>query len=132
MATKLLENPKTIERFTKTNQRRLAKSYTFAVDTLRAHRIPFVPAQGGHFIWIDLRQYIPPSLVSVAAAGDREAEYRLFKAMLSQGVYVNLGEAFTERKVGFFRLSFSVPLPMLKVGLKRVIKACQATFESRI
>lgn len=130
MLIKLLENPETIDRFTKTNQKRLAESYTLTVNTLRAHRIPYIPAQGGHFIWIDLRQFIPPSLVNIAAAGDRGAEYRLFNSMLDQGVYVNLGEAFTEKKVGFFRLSFSVPLPMLKIGLERLIKACQATLES--
>ncbi|KAK3813025.1 MAG: pyridoxal phosphate-dependent transferase [Benniella sp.] len=130
MLIKLLENPKTIDRFTRTNQKRLAESYTLTVNTLRAHRIPYIPAQGGHFIWIDLRQFIPPSLVNIAATGDRGAEYRLFNAMLDQGVYVNLGEAFTEKKVGFFRLSFSVPIPMLKIGLERLIKACQATLQS--
>ncbi|KAI1300513.1 hypothetical protein EDD11_006172 [Mortierella claussenii] len=127
MVTKLLEDPETIETFTKTNQRRLAESYTYTVDTLRKHHIPYVPAQGGHFLWMDLRQYIPISFKSAADAGQRDAEYLLWRAMLDEGVYLNLGEAFTERKVGFFRLSFSVPLPMLRVGLERMIKACQLT-----
>ncbi|KAG0206085.1 hypothetical protein BGX28_002444 [Mortierella sp. GBA30] len=130
MLIKLLENPDTIDQFTKTNQKRLAESYTLAVDTLREHNIPFIPAQGGHFIWIDLRQYIPSGLVSSATAGDRAAEYLLWRAMLDEGVYVNLGQAFTERKVGFFRLTFSVPLPMLKLGLERMLKACQLTAAS--
>ncbi|KAG0239692.1 hypothetical protein BGX31_002543 [Mortierella sp. GBA43] len=127
MVTKLLEDPETIERFVKKNQKRLAKSYTVAVDTLRAHNIPFLPAQGGHFIWVDLRQYIPPPLLHLAEAGHREAEYRLFKTMVDEGVYVNLGEAFAMRKVGFFRLTFSVPVPVLKIGLERLIRACQVT-----
>ncbi|KAG0364038.1 hypothetical protein BGZ54_007898 [Gamsiella multidivaricata] len=127
MLTKLLESPQTIDNFTKTNQLRLAKSYTLAVDTLRAHNIPFIPAQGGHFLWMDLRQYIPASFAAKASAGDREAEYLLWRAMLDQGVYVNLGEAFAERKIGFFRLTFSVPSEMLKLGLERMIRACQAT-----
>jgi bifunctional pyridoxal-dependent enzyme with beta-cystathionase and maltose regulon repressor activities len=129
MVIRLLEDPETIDRFIKKNQKRLAKSYTVAVDTLRAHNIPFVPAQGGHFIWIDLRQYIPPSLLHLAEAGHREAEYMLFKTMIDEGVYLNLGEAFAMRKVGFFRLSFSVPVPTLKIGLERLIRACQAVSE---
>ncbi|KAF8941585.1 pyridoxal phosphate-dependent transferase [Dissophora ornata] len=130
MITKLLESPETIEKFTKTNQQRLAESYTLTVDTLRKHNIPFIPAQGGHFIWIDLRQYIPASFASAASAGDREAEYLLWRAMLGEAVYVNLGEAFTERKVGFFRLTFAVPPAMLKLGLDRMIKACQLASKS--
>ncbi|KAG0063537.1 pyridoxal phosphate-dependent transferase [Linnemannia elongata] len=125
MLTKLLSDPVVIEDFTKTNQARLAESYTHTVDTLREHNIPFLPAQGGHFIWIDLRQFIPSHLVSSAQAGERSAEYLVWRAMLKEGVYVNLGEAFSERLVGFFRLTFSVPVPMLKVGLERMIKACR-------
>ncbi|KAF9197076.1 hypothetical protein BGZ50_000026 [Haplosporangium sp. Z 11] len=127
MIIKLLSDSKTIDTFTKTNQQRLAESYTYTVDLLREHNIPYVPAQAGHFLWIDLRPYIPSSLVSAASAGDRAAEYLLWRAMLDEGVYVNLGEAFSESKVGFFRLSFSVPIPQLKIGMERMIKACQKT-----
>ncbi|KAF9934991.1 hypothetical protein FBU30_009414 [Linnemannia zychae] len=125
MITKLLSDPVVIEDFTRTNQTRLAESYTYTVDTLRAHNIPYIPAQGGHFLWIDLRQFIPSGLVSSAQAGERSAEHLVWRAMLDEGVYVNLGEAFTERKVGFFRFSFSVPLPMLKLGLERMLRACK-------
>ncbi|KAF9928551.1 hypothetical protein BGZ65_006216 [Modicella reniformis] len=128
MIIKLVENPATIDWFVKTNQRRLAESYTLTVDILRAHRIPFLPAQGGHYIWIDLRQYIPSALVNMAAAGEREAEYMLWKAMLDKGVYLNLGVAFSEKKVGFFRLSFSVPPWLLRIGLERMLRACERTF----
>ncbi|KAG0284236.1 hypothetical protein BGZ96_011378 [Linnemannia gamsii] len=125
MLTKLLSDPIIIEKFTKTNQARLAESYTCTVETLREHNIPYLPAQGGHFIWIDLRQFIPSSLVGASQAGERSAEYLVWRAMLKEGVYVNLGEAFSEKLVGFFRLSFSVPVPVLKLGLERMIKACQ-------
>ncbi|KAF9313069.1 hypothetical protein BG003_005648 [Podila horticola] len=125
MITKLLSDPDTIETFTQTNQKRLAESYTLTVDTLRAHHIPFLPAQGGHFLWADFRQYIPRSLAASAAAGERAAEHLLWRAMLDRGVYVNLGEAFSESKVGFFRLTFAVPVPMLKLGLDRMLHACQ-------
>ncbi|KAG0258962.1 hypothetical protein BG011_002965 [Mortierella polycephala] len=127
MVIKLLSDPKAIDTFTKTNQQRLAESYTYAVDLLREHKISYIPAQAGHFLWIDLRTYIPSSFVSAASAGDRAAEYLLWRNMLDEGVYVNLGEAFSESKVGFFRLSFSVPLPQLKIGMERMIKACQKT-----
>ncbi|KAF9128926.1 hypothetical protein BGW39_004615 [Mortierella sp. 14UC] len=130
MITKLLSDPLVIDGFIRTNQARLAESYTCTVDTLRKHNIPYIPAQGGHFIWIDLRQFIPTTLVSAARAGERSAEYLVWRAMLKEGVYVNLGEAFSESKVGFFRLSFSVPVPMLKLGLERMIKACRWAFLS--
>ncbi|KAF9955760.1 hypothetical protein BGZ72_003441 [Mortierella alpina] len=129
MLIRLLEDPAKIETFTKTNQKRLAESYTLTVDTLRENNIPFLPAQGGHFLWIDLRKYIPTDLVSAASTGDRKAEYLLWRAMLAKGVYVNLGEAFTEKKVGFFRLTFSVPLDVLKLGLERMLEACHDTLK---
>ncbi|KAF9361442.1 hypothetical protein BGX26_003186 [Mortierella sp. AD094] len=127
MIIKLLEDPETIDAFTKTNQARLAESYTLTVDTLRKLNIPFLPAQGGHFLWVDLRQYIPQSFAAAASAGEREIEYKLWHAMLDEGVYLNLGEAFSERKVGFYRLTFSVPPAMLREGLERMTRACQAT-----
>ncbi|GJJ69679.1 hypothetical protein EMPS_02027 [Entomortierella parvispora] len=129
MLTRLLADGKTVDEFTSTNQKRLAASYTFAVDTLRKHQIPYLPAQGGHFLWMDLRQYIPPAFKAAAAQGDRNQEYLLWRAMLNEGVYVNLGAAFSERKVGFFRLSFSVPIPMLELGLKRMLRALQLTYD---
>ena len=129
MLTRLLSDSKTIDQFTSTNQKRLAASYTVAVDTLRKHQIPFIPAQGGHFIWVDLRQYIPPAFKAAASQGDRNQEYLLWRAMLNEGVYVNLGAAFTEHKVGFFRLTFSVPIPMLELGLKRMLRALQLTYD---
>ena len=128
MLTKLLSDPLTIDRFTSTNQKRLAESYSFTVDLLRKHKIPFIPAQGGHFLWVDLRQFIPPSIRIAAQSGDRQAEYLIWRAMLKEGVYVNLGEAFTEHKVGFFRLSFSVPIWMLDLGMKRMFRALQQTY----
>ncbi|KAF9116444.1 hypothetical protein BGX27_002476 [Mortierella sp. AM989] len=127
MIIKLLEDPETIEKFAKTNQARLAESYTLAVDTLREHNIPYIPAQGGHFLWVDLRQYIPQSFAAAASAGERKIERNLWNAMLDEGVFLNPGEVFTENKVGFFRLTFSVPPAMLRQGLERMIKGCQAT-----
>ncbi|KAF8985539.1 hypothetical protein BGZ46_003828 [Entomortierella lignicola] len=126
MITKLLEDPETIDVFTKTNQARLAESYTVAVDILREHNIPFIPAQGGHFLWMDLSQFIPPSYAAAASAGEHEIEYKLWYEMLDQGVYVNPGDAFTERKVGFYRLTFSLPPHVLREGLERMIRSCRA------
>ncbi|KAF9974361.1 hypothetical protein BGZ73_002247 [Actinomortierella ambigua] len=125
MCTHLLSDGKVIDEFTRTNQERLAESYTETANFLRAHKIPFIPAQAGHFLWMDLRQFIPQSLVASAQAGDREAELKLWYAMLDEGVYVNLGLAFTERTVGFFRLTFSLPVPMLKLGLERMMRAIE-------
>lgn len=125
MVIKLLENPETIERFTKTNQTRLAESYTVATEILHEHNVPFIPAQGGHFLWMDLSQFIPSSFKSAAALGDHEIEYRLWDAMVDGGVHVYPGDTFAERKVGFYRLSFSVPPEVLKEGLTRLFNSCE-------
>ncbi|KAG0237557.1 hypothetical protein BGW41_008357 [Actinomortierella wolfii] len=125
MCTHLLSDGAVIDRFTKTNQQRLAESYTFASDFLRSHDIPFIPAHAGHFLWMDLRKYIPASLTASALAGDRAAELKLWHAMIDEGAYVNLGLAFTERTVGFFRLTFSLPVPMLQLGLERMMRAIE-------
>ncbi|ORZ04389.1 1-aminocyclopropane-1-carboxylate synthase, partial [Lobosporangium transversale] len=127
MLTELLSDPERIDTFIKTNQARLAESYTYTVETLSKHNISFTPAQAGLFLWIDLRQYIPAPFKTAASHGDREAEFLLWRTMLDQGVYLNLGGGFSERKVGFFRLTFSLPLPILKMGLDRVLKACLET-----
>ncbi|KAF9412043.1 hypothetical protein BGZ94_001163, partial [Podila epigama] len=132
MITHLLSSPERIKSFTQTNQDRLAESYTFAVNMLREHGIPYVPAQGGHFLWADFRKFIPQSLVASANEGDRKAEHLLWRAMIDHGVYVNLGEAFSESKVGFFRITFAVPVPMLRLGFERMFEACRRTFSMEV
>ncbi|KAF9579015.1 hypothetical protein BGW38_004911 [Lunasporangiospora selenospora] len=99
MALRLLSEPKTVDHFMRTNQKRLAQSYMVAATVLREHGIPFIPAQGGHFLWMDLRQFFPEHLAQAAKAGERGPEYVLWHAMLEEGVLLNPGEMFTESQV---------------------------------
>jgi 1-aminocyclopropane-1-carboxylate synthase len=95
-----------------TNQRRLAESYTRATSFLSDHKIPFLPGQAGHHVWIDLKEYVH---------GDRAEERELYKELLNNGVYIGLGEAFHAEEPGWFSIAYAIEWETLKLALDRFI-----------
>nr|CAG8521906.1 12692_t:CDS:2 [Entrophospora candida]CAG8529008.1 14380_t:CDS:2 [Entrophospora candida] len=112
IATNLLADENYIDWFLTTNQRRLGESYTRATNLLNENKISFLPAQAGHYIWIDFREYVQ---------GNRSKEHELYKEFLKNGVYVSLGDAFHAEEPGWFSLAFAVEWDALKLGIQRII-----------
>ncbi|RUS12526.1 pyridoxal phosphate-dependent transferase [Endogone sp. FLAS-F59071] len=113
------------EKFLTTNQRRLAESYERLTHFLRSHSINYLPAQAGHFIFIDLRSFLPkpPTSNGPVPDGARQAERALARSFIDHGVYIAAGEAFHSEEEGWFRLTFAIDWEMLQIGLKRMMTA---------
>ena len=113
IATNLLADENYIDWFLTTNQRRLSEAYSRVVTLLSDSKIPYLPAQAGHYIWIDLREYV---------SGNRNQEHELFRKILQNGVYIALGDAFHSEEPGWFSLTFAVEGEMLRTAVSRIVE----------
>ncbi|TPX32783.1 hypothetical protein SmJEL517_g04129 [Synchytrium microbalum] len=141
-----------VDNFIKTNNLRIRDVYLKTTKWLTDHEIPFVEANSGFFIWIDLRRWLLPTgasstsnaslthskssskpistnslsvkMASPATIGARrkEREIELFYALLQNKIYIAPGEAFYCDEEGWFRIIFAVEWPVLQEGLERMAK----------
>ena len=103
----MLQNEKDLTRFISTNQSRLAEAYRFATSWLRQRNIPYLPAYAGHFIFIDLRKFLPqsdPKGAKITEPAQQEAQ--LWLTLLADGVYLAPGAFYGHSEPGWFRLTF--------------------------
>lgn len=102
---------------------RLRDSYTAVTTALDAAGIPFVPAEGGHFLLCDLRQWL--------ATPTWEAEDALWGHLLERAnVNLTPGSACRNGEPGFMRLCFATePKEAVAVAVGR-IAATLATIPS--
>jgi 1-aminocyclopropane-1-carboxylate synthase len=98
----------------------LADSYTKTTDFLKAHEIPFVPAQAGPFFMIDIRPLIRRLHKREATAAD---ERRIWHKMVDHGIYMAPSFVFHCKTPGFFRITFALPWNRLENGLNRMLKS---------
>ncbi|PSC76648.1 1-aminocyclopropane-1-carboxylate synthase [Micractinium conductrix] len=97
----------------------LERSYDALAGTLRDEGIPFLPAVGGMFVWVDLRQWLPEA--------SWEAELSLWRRACDEGhLILTPGADCHAAEPGFFRLCFAwmpaAALPEAVHRLKRVLK----------
>lgn len=81
-----------LEHYLKTNMTRVRQAYDRAVAFLEKHKIPFVPSSAGHFVWIDLRRWMPAKDKDgqpFKNADDQET--RLWLELLEGGICAWLG-----------------------------------------
>lgn len=55
----LLLDPVNLPLYIELNQSKLATSYARAIKFLKSHQIDYRNSNAGHFIWIDLRRFLP-------------------------------------------------------------------------
>jgi bifunctional pyridoxal-dependent enzyme with beta-cystathionase and maltose regulon repressor activities len=105
--------------FVKENRQRLAESYKATCETLRTEGIPYLAADAGLFVWIDLRQWLAePSI---------DAEHALWRMLFHQGrVSISPGSIFQCAEPGWFRLCHSVGEATLREGVTRIGAALQS------
>ncbi|BGP41492.1 hypothetical protein JCM10449v2_005480 [Rhodotorula kratochvilovae] len=102
--------------FLSLNQARLAAAYARATAFLAAQGVPYRPASAGHFVWVDLRAWLP------RGKGDAEGEAVLAQALWSAGVNLGRGTAYGGEP-GWFRLTFTVREDYFAEGLERLGRA---------
>ncbi|KAL7948168.1 pyridoxal phosphate-dependent transferase [Trichoderma barbatum] len=95
--------------------KRLSVAYEHCTTLLKKHKIPYVPAHAGPFIWIDLSRH----LSSPAVEAERELAWR----MIDNKVWIATGEAYRSERPGWFRITFAVDEVELELGIQRVVKS---------
>ncbi|GAA5956944.1 hypothetical protein JCM21900_006714 [Sporobolomyces salmonicolor] len=120
----LLLDPGALPTYLELNRARLAGAYRTATAFLDLHGIAYRPSNAGHFIWIDLRRFLPArSEAGEVLEGGVAREEELANRFLRHGVNVARGTAYSHPIPGFFRLTFTLRPDYFKVGLKRFEQA---------
>lgn len=94
------------------NRRRMSLVYNHVTAWLDHYRIPYVPANSGHFFLLDLRSH--------TAGETRHAEAELVSKMIAAKVFVAPGTQYHHPVPGFFRLTFTQDPHAIKTGLGRL------------
>ena len=115
--TIILQHKTFLPNFLKTNHQRLREHYTLTSQFLRAHNIPYIPANAGFVIWLDLTKY----LSRLTGKNDLERERELNHRLLDGGVHLATSEAFFGEENGWFRITFTVEKDVLQMALERYV-----------
>ncbi|PWN47858.1 PLP-dependent transferase [Violaceomyces palustris] len=118
-----LEDSEFLNWYLAENRRRLSVAYEYITDWFKHHRIPYVPANSGHFVMEDFSRFLK---VDASEEGDekamRKAEAELVARMIEERVFVAPGSQYHHPIPGWFRLTFSQDPTTLKEGLVRLEK----------
>lgn len=88
---KVLEDHDFVDKYIQINQTLLTESYLVAVKTFRKLNIPYVPAAGSLFVWIDLSEFLSEQ--------SQEAENQFWLELYQEtGILLTPGEGFGHSK----------------------------------
>lgn len=72
----------------------LSRAYTFFTTWLRAHDIPYRPANAGHFVWCDFREIVRRTQgLKEGEEFTVEQEIKLLNQFVKGGVYIGPGSS---------------------------------------
>jgi 1-aminocyclopropane-1-carboxylate synthase len=111
----ILNHPTFLASFIKTSCERLVQRYDVCTSFLRAHNIPYIPSNAGHFLWADLSAF----LKNLPGDTPLDKEQEMNNRLLDGGVHLATSEAFGGEESGWFRITFSVDEAYLTLGLNR-------------
>ena len=89
--TYFLSNDKLVDGYLSTFQDRLKKAYLKTTTAMREQKIPYLPANGGLFIWIDLSQWLQ-YFDDGSETGKASQEHQHTLSLIKKGVVLSLGE----------------------------------------
>lgn len=103
-----------MEKYIRHNQKALTESYLVVIRALKKLAIPYVPARGSLFVWLDLSRYLSEQ--------SQEAENDFWMDIYKKtGILLTPGEGFGHAKRGQFRLVYScVNKEELEVAMERL------------
>ena len=112
----VLSDKKFIKKYINTNKENLTQSYLAVTKTLDKIKIPYVPARGSLFVWLDFSEFLTENT--------EEAEQSLWRSLYDeQGVLLTPGTGFGHSKRGQFRLVHSfLDTKALNEAMKRIKK----------
>ncbi|GAA5983427.1 hypothetical protein JCM11641_007845 [Rhodosporidiobolus odoratus] len=113
------------------NRRALSNAYAYLTSWLKAHNIPYRPANAGHFVLADLRHFVRKvGKVEQTESGQegeptRDQEIAFLNKLVEEAkVYWAPGFSYAVSQYGFFRVTFSIHRREQEVALARVEKLC--------
>ncbi len=111
---KVLGDHDFVKSYIEANQRALTENYVLAISTLRKLGIPYSPARGSLFAWLDMAEFM--------SENTPDAEKALWMDLYKNtGVLLTPGDGFGHAKRGQFRLVYSyVSKEDLAVAMKRI------------
>lgn len=113
-----------IEKYIAHNQQLLTKNYLEVVRHLRKLNIPYAPAQGSLFVWLDLSEFLTDNTQAL----ETKLWTELYRAT---GILLTPGNGFGHTKHGQFRLVHScVTQEELKVAMQRLVQYVEAKRKS--
>ncbi|KDO31380.1 hypothetical protein SPRG_03997 [Saprolegnia parasitica CBS 223.65] len=97
------------------NKALLRSSYAAIAAVLEAHRVPYVPAAAGMFVWIDLREFLDAPTFA--------AEQALTQTLFTNAkIIMTPGEAQHAPAPGYYRICFATTAPTIAAhGLDRAL-----------
>ncbi|KAE8160941.1 1-aminocyclopropane-1-carboxylate synthase [Aspergillus tamarii] len=109
--TALLMSDKYVDNLVALNRQRLAESYRYVTEFLRAHRIPFRESNAALFVWVNL---------AAAANAPSRSDDELLARLRANKVYITSGKTYASEEAGWFRLVIAHPREVLEEGLRRM------------
>ncbi|CAO1625630.1 unnamed protein product [Parajaminaea phylloscopi] len=101
------------------NHRRMTNAYRYVVDWAKHHNIGYVPAHAGHFVMLDLSNFLGVKEEKDDKEG-RAAEEKLVQRFMDNKVFVAPGTSYHHPIPGWFRFTFSLSAASIKEGLRRM------------
>ncbi len=117
MFSQALCDTKWVDKLIDTNRTRLRANYDVVYARLSKLGVPVRAAQGGFFVWIDLRSALPPA---DAYPTPLARELALCDLFLDEGVYVTPGMVFHAAEPGWARFCFALKPAVLTLALERL------------
>ncbi|MEL7119774.1 MAG: aminotransferase class I/II-fold pyridoxal phosphate-dependent enzyme [Bacteroidota bacterium] len=113
---KVMEDHDFIADYIEYNQKALTESYIIVIESLRRLNIPYAPARGSLFVWLDFSEFLKEQ--------SQEAENEMWMNIYNETkVLLTPGQGFGHSKRGQFRLVYScVSKEELSVAMERLEK----------
>lgn len=124
----MLNHPTFFPDFVQKNRKHLTEAYTICTKFLQKQSIPYVPANAGFYVWVDLTAY----LSGMPGETDLDKEREMNKRMLDEGVHLATSEAFFGEDHGWFRITFTVEKDILELALQRQVFRLTSVINSRM
>ena len=120
--TSIIGNEKILTEYLDKAQSLASDTLNFTLNWLEKLNIKHSNPVAGHFIWIDLRAYLPnKDSKGKKLTDDGAKEWELFTRLLDEGnVYLAPGMIYHSTIPGFFRLTFTLRREYLKIGMERI------------
>lgn len=113
---RVLEDSSFMEGYILENQKRLPQSYHVVTEVLDKMEVPYAPALGSLFVWLDLSEFLESQ--------SQEDEDKLWMEIYERGkILLTPGDGFGHTKKGMFRLVYSC---VKKSHLEKAMKELEA------